>query len=38
MATVRAAIGPAAEPLVGGVPVAVMHAPAAMAWAVTDTV
>ena len=37
-ATERAAIGPAAEPEVDGVPVAVMHVPARRSWALPVTV
>jgi hypothetical protein len=37
-ATERAATGPAAEPEVDGVPVAVMHVPATRSWAVPATV
>jgi hypothetical protein len=38
MAIVRAAMGPAAEALVGGVPVTETHEPTATSWAVTGTV
>jgi hypothetical protein len=38
IATVRAAIGPAADPVADGVPLTVTHAPATTSFAVADTV